>query len=60
MEEQQKNKILNILEQVLKDYKNSETHSILFYSKNQPRDFKILEDKITDYKKKLKEVLEIK
>lgn len=45
--------VKEIVDRLLIDYEKSERLCILFYSKNKIRDFKLLNDKLTDYRTQL-------
>lgn len=49
--------IKRLMEALIKEYESTETHCILFYSTDHPRDFKILKDKIEKYRTKLDKLL---
>lgn len=42
---------------LIKQYQTTETQCILFYSSDKERDFKILEEKVKQYRKRLNIVL---
>ena len=50
-------KIIDVFDDILKDYEKSETYSILFYSTNFNRDFNLLRDRVVNYKSRLNKVL---
>lgn len=49
--------ISRLMESLIKDFETSETHSILFYSQDKTRDFKLLAAKVKDYRKSLEKLL---
>jgi hypothetical protein len=46
-----------LIEDIIKDFEKSETHSILFYSQNQDRDFKLLINKVNNYRERKNKLL---
>lgn len=52
-------KTKRLFEELLKEYYNSETYGILFYSTDKTRDFAILDKKIERYKQRLNEAITI-
>lgn len=49
--------ITRLVEELIKDFETSETHSILFYSQDQSRDFRLLMKRVKDYRNRLSTLL---
>ena len=49
--------INRLVEELIKDFETSETHSILFYSQDKTRDFKLLAAKVKEYRRTLEKLL---
>lgn len=49
--------LLSLFNEAIKEYEKSETFCIWFYSTDKARDFKILNDKVANFKKRLNMIL---
>lgn len=50
-------KVLQILNELVKEYEKTETYCILFYSSNHTRDFALLKSKVELYKQRINAAL---
>lgn len=49
--------ISGLVEDLIKDFEKSETHSILFYSQDKDRDFRLLIKRVKEYRERLNKLL---
>lgn len=50
-------KVLQVFNELVKEYEKTETYCILFYSSNHTRDFALLKSKVESYKQKINAAL---